>query len=384
VSPVSFAFSLRATDGHARLGQVQTAHGTFDTPAFMPVGTQGTVKALLHRDVESVGAGIILGNTYHLMLRPGDALIGRHGGLHRFIGWSHPILTDSGGYQVFSLASRRRIREDGAEFQSHIDGSTHLLTPERAVDIQARLGSDIAMVLDECLAYPATHDAAASSMQRSARWARRCRDRFLADATVDENRGPVTNPGQAQFGIIQGGLFPDLRTESVDRTREVGFEGYAIGGLSVGEPIDEMYATVEATAGRLPPEQPRYLMGAGSPEDLVECIARGIDMFDCVMPTRNARNGQLFTSEGRLNIRNARYAEDERPLDPRCDCYTCTRHSRAYLRHLYMAGETSALTLNTLHNLSFYLDTMRRIRDAIALRTFEIFRQEFLRLRSVS
>jgi queuine tRNA-ribosyltransferase len=383
VTAASFSFSLRGTDGPARLGRVETPHGGFDTPAFMPVGTQGTVKTLLQRDVVDLGAEIVLGNTYHLMLRPGDALIARFGGLHRFIGWSRPILTDSGGYQVFSLASRRRLREEGAEFQSHLDGSTHLLTPERAVDIQARLGSDIAMVLDECLAYPATHEAAAESMCRSARWARRCRDRFLAGG-ADPSAGPVTNPGQAQFGIVQGGMFGDLRSESVELTRAIGFEGYAIGGLSVGEPTDEMYATVAATASRLPEGQPRYLMGAGTPEDLVECVARGIDMFDCVMPTRNARNGQLFTSEGRLNIRNARYAEDERPVDSRCGCYTCTHHSRAYLRHLYMAGEASARTLNTLHNLSFYLDTMRRIRDAIALRTFDIFRQEFLRLRSVS
>ena len=375
----TFGFSLRATDGAARLGRVETPHGAFDTPAFMPVGTQGAVKTLLQRDLESLDAGIILGNTYHLMLRPGDALIGRLGGLHRFIGWNRPILTDSGGFQVFSLASRRRINEDGAEFRSHIDGSLHLLTPERAVDIQARLGSDIAMVLDECLAYPATRDAAAGSMERSARWAQRCRERFLERGARME--GTPANAGQAQFGIVQGGLFQDLRNESVDRTRDIGFEGYAIGGLSVGEPIHEMYATVDITAARLPAERPRYLMGAGTPEDLVECVARGIDMFDCVMPTRNARNGQLFTSEGRLNIRNAQYAEDPAPPDPACGCYTCARHSRAYLRHLYMAGEPSALTLNTLHNLTFYLDTMRRIRDAIALRAFDTFRQEFLRLR---
>jgi queuine tRNA-ribosyltransferase len=380
VTAAGFGFSVRSTDGLARLGRVETPHGSFDTPAFMPVGTQGSVKTLLQRDLEGLGAGIILGNTYHLMLRPGDPLIARLGGLHRFIGWNRPILTDSGGYQVFSLAARRRINEDGAMFQSHLDGSSHLLTPERAVDIQARLGSDIAMVLDECLAYPATHEAAAVSMLRSVRWARRCRDRFLADVPAED--GPAINPGQAQFGIIQGGLFQDLRDESVDRTCEIAFEGYAIGGLSVGEPIDEMYGTVAATAGRLPADRPRYLMGAGTPEDLVECVARGIDMFDCVMPTRNARNGQLFTSEGRLNIRNARHADDPAPPDPRCRCYTCSHHSRAYLRHLYMAGEPSALTLNTLHNLSFYLDTMRRIREAIVLRTFETFRQEFLRLRS--
>ena len=411
-----FSFSITSTDGAARLGQFRTPHGVVPTPAFMPVGTQGAVKAMLHRDVEALGADIILGNTYHLFLRPGDELIARRGGLHRFIGWRRPMLTDSGGYQVFSLAERRTITEEGARFQSHLDGARHLLTPERAVDIQARLGSDIAMVFDECLAYPATRDEAAGSMQRSARWAARCRDRWMSlrgsagavpgssadgpagagpdgdDATDQDGRrvrrpagGPrpdpviVTNPGQAQFGIIQGGVFQDLRDESVDRTVGIGFEGYAIGGLSVGEPIEVMYAVTAETARRLPADQPRYLMGTGTPQDLVECVARGIDMFDCVLPTRNARNGQLFTSEGRINIRNARYAEDERPLDPACGCYTCTRHSRAYLRHLFMAGEMSAAALNTLHNLSFYLDTMRRIRDAISLRAFDNFRQGFHR-----
>jgi queuine tRNA-ribosyltransferase len=345
----------------------------------MPVGTQGAVKAVRHRDVEDAGAEIILANTYHLMLRPGDELIARRGGLHRFIGWPRPILTDSGGFQVFSLAQRRLITEEGADFQSHLDGSRHLLTPERATDIQARLGSDIAMVLDECLALPATRDEVASSMTRSLRWAGRCRTRLEALRSGPVEGVEVTNEGQAQFGIIQGGVFQDLRNESVDATVSTGFEGYAIGGLSVGEPIDKMYAVTDATARRLPPDRPRYLMGAGTPEDLVECVARGIDMFDCVLPTRNARNGQLFTSEGRINIKNARYAEDDEPLDPQCGCYTCRHHSRAYLRHLFAAGEMSAGALNTLHNLSFYLDTMRRIRDAIAFRTFDSFRQGFLR-----
>ena len=373
----AFRFTLHSTDGAARRGEFHTPHGVVQTPAFMPVGTQGTVKAALHRDLLDAGAEIILGNTYHLFLRPGDELIARRGGLHRFIGWERPILTDSGGFQIFSLAERRIIREEGAEFQSHLDGSRHLLTPERAVDIQARLGSDITMVLDECLSYPATRDVAAASMQRSIRWAQRCRARF---AELPDALGPgVTNPGQAQFGIVQGGVFQDLRDESADATAAIGFEGYAIGGLSVGEPVEEMYAVTEQTARRLPADRPRYLMGAGSPEDLVESVARGIDMFDCVMPTRNARNGQLFTSEGRINIRNARYAEDDRPLDPACGCYTCRHHSRAYLRHLHLAGEMTAGALNTLHNLSFYLDTMRRIRDAIAFRTFDIFRQRFLR-----
>ena len=377
--PNAFSFAVLATDGAARTGELRTPHGVVQTPAFMPVGTQGSVKAMRHRDLEDAGAQIILGNTYHLYLRPGDALIARRGGLHRFIGWRHPILTDSGGYQVFSLAARRKIDERGAEFRSHLDGSVHVLSPETAVDIQARLGSDIAMVLDECLAYPATRDETVESMQRSVRWAARCRARF---ASIRGGAGAdvgATNPGQAQFGIVQGGVFQDLRDQSAAETIAIGFEGYAIGGLSVGEPLDLMYGVVSATARRLPEHQPRYLMGAGSPQDLVECVARGIDMFDCVLPTRNARNGQLFTSQGRINIKNARYAEDESPLDPSCGCYTCRTHSRAYLRHLYLAGEMTAGVLNTLHNLTFYLDTMRRIREAISLRTFDNFRQEFLR-----
>jgi queuine tRNA-ribosyltransferase len=375
----AFSFTVTATDGAARRGEFQTAHGVVETPAFMPVGTQGTVKALRQSDLEETGAEIVLANTYHLLLRPGDELIARRGGLHRFIGWTRPILTDSGGFQVFSLAQHVLITEDGADFRSHLDGARQLLTPERAVDIQARLGSDIAMVLDECLAFPATREAAAASMARSVRWAGRCRQRMEALRSGPVGGVTVSNVRQAQFGIVQGGVFPDLRDESADATVGIGFEGYAIGGLSVGEPSDQMHEIAGNAARRLPAERPRYLMGAGTPEDLVECVARGIDMFDCVMPTRNARNGQLFTSEGRINIKNARYAEDDAPLDPRCGCYTCRHHSRAYLRHLYLAGEMSAGTLNTVHNLSFYLDTMRRIRDAIVLRTFDNFRQEFLR-----
>jgi queuine tRNA-ribosyltransferase len=374
-----FRFTLKGTDGAARLGEFETPHGVVQTPAFMPVGTQGSVKAMRHPDLVEAGAEIILGNTYHLYLRPGDPLIARAGGLHRFIGWDRPILTDSGGYQVFSLADRRRISEAGAEFQSHLDGSRHLLTPERATDIQAQLGSDIAMVFDECLAYPATEADAAESMRRSARWAERCRARLLQLREGSQEGVTVTNPGQAQFGIVQGGVFQELRNESAERTVAIGFEGYAIGGLSVGEPAEIMYAVTGETASRLPVDRPRYLMGTGTPEDLVECVARGIDMFDCVMPTRHARNGQLFTSQGRINIKNARFADDFGPLDPACGCYTCRHHSRAYLRHLYVAGEMASGALNTLHNLTFYLDTMRRIRDAIAFRSFEKFRQEFLR-----
>jgi len=374
-----FLFTVRTTDGAARLGELRTPHGIVQTPAFMPVGTQGAVKAVRHRELEEAGAEIILANTYHLLLRPGDELIARRGGLHRFIGWTHPILTDSGGFQVYSLARRRVITEEGADFQSHLDGARQLLTPERATDIQARLGSDIAMVLDECVALPATRDEAAAAMTRSVRWAERSRRRFLALRERGAADVCTTNPGQAQFGIVQGGVFQDLRDESVGATVAIGFEGYAIGGLSVGEPVEQMQAVAGDTARRLPADRPRYLMGVGTPDDLVECVARGIDMFDCVLPTRNARNGQLFTSEGRINIKNARYAEDDGPLDPRCGCYTCRHHSRAYLRHLYLAGEMTAGVLNTLHNLSFYLDSLRRIRDAIAFRTFENFRQEFLR-----
>ena len=374
---MSFGFIVTHADGAARRGRMTTPHGEVETPAFMPVGTQGAVKGVTHRDLESIGAQILLSNTYHLYLRPGDDLIARRGGLHAFIGWPHPILTDSGGYQVFSLAGRRTIDEEGAHFRSHLDGSAHLLTPEKAADIQAQLGSDIAMVLDECVAHPATADGRArarQSMERTLRWARRARDRFLA---LKGGRVPgvaVCNRGQAQFGIVQGSVYPDLREESARETVAIGFEAYAIGGLSVGEPNEVMYDIVARTAPLLPADRPRYLMGTGTPIDLVESVARGIDLFDCVLPTRNARNGQLFTSVGRLNIKNAQYAEDDRPPDPECGCYTCRTCSRAYLRHLFRAGELNAYTLNTLHNLNFYLDTLRRIREAIVFGRFESFR----------
>lgn len=372
-----FSFSVTHTDGAARRGRLTTAHGEVETPTFMPVGTQGAVKAVTARDLEDAGAGLILGNTYHLFLRPGDELIARRGGLHRFIGWERPILTDSGGYQVFSLADRRTISEQGVRFRSHLDGSAHELTPERAVDIQANLGADIAMVLDECLALPAADEAVDRSLELTARWARRCRDRFDELKARPLPGVTPTNPGQAQFGIVQGGIHSELRAKSAELTVSIGFEGYAIGGLSVGEPNDTMYKVVAHTTPLLPVGKPRYLMGVGTPIDLVESVARGVDMFDCVMPTRNARNGQLFTREGPINIKNAPYAEDDGPVDPGCNCYTCRHFSRAYLRHLYVAGEMTGSTLNTLHNLSFYLDTMRRIREAIAFGSFEKFRQEF-------
>jgi queuine tRNA-ribosyltransferase len=398
-----FAFEVTHTDGAARRGVLRTAHGEVETPVFMPVGTRGAVKAITHRDLEDAGAQIILGNTYHLHLRPGDDLIARAGGLHRFIGWPHPILTDSGGYQVFSLAQMRKVTEEGVTFRSHLDGALCALSPEKATDIQAQLGSDIAMVLDECVATDAPPVTSLtpgpdldfrssaldrksrsgpgvnfrSAMERSARWAQRCRARWrqLKDGPVDGVI--VTNPGQAQFGIIQGGTDPALRAESVQRTVEIGFEAYAIGGLSVGEPVDVMYDVVARTAPQLPPDRPRYLMGTGMPDDLVECVARGIDMFDCVLPTRNARNGQLLTAHGVLVIKNAQYAEDGRPPDPDCGCYTCRHFSRAYLRHLFTAGEMTAATLLTVHNLYFYLDLMRRIREALSFGSFERLRQEF-------
>jgi queuine tRNA-ribosyltransferase len=372
-----FDFRVTHTDGSARRGLLRTAHGAVDTPVFMPVGTQGVVKGVTNAQLEALGAEMLLSNTYHLYLRPGDGLIARRGGLHRFIGWNRPILTDSGGYQVFSLADRRTIDEEGARFRSHLDGSAHLLTPEKATDIQAQLGSDIAMVLDECLAHPSDESDARQSMERTVRWARRARERMLALRSGVVDGVLVTNAQQAQFGIVQGSVYPHLREESAHETVALDFEAYAIGGLSVGEPPEIMYEMVGRTTPCLPAHRPRYLMGVGTPEDLVEAVARGVDMFDCVLPTRNARNGQLFTADGRLNIKNARYAEDERPPDPECQCPTCRTCSRAYLRHLYMTNEMTGATLNTLHNLHFYLDTLSRIRDAIVFGRFESFKLAF-------
>ncbi|MGE0813112.1 MAG: tRNA guanosine(34) transglycosylase Tgt [Vicinamibacterales bacterium] len=382
---MAFGFTVTHTDGGARAGVMTTAHGAVDTPAFMPVGTQGAVKAMTGAMLEEAGAQIILGNTYHLELRPGAALIARRGGLHRFNGWSRPILTDSGGYQVFSLADRRKVDEHGVVFRSHLDGSRHVLTPERAVDIQACLGSDVAMVLDECPPHPSPREAIAASLALTTRWAARCRERHAAirdGAPVDG--GSATNGAQVQFAIVQGGVYPDLRAESAAQLVDLDFPGYAVGGLSVGEANEVMYDVVAGVAPRLPAAKPRYLMGVGTPADIVEAVARGIDLFDCVLPTRNARNGQLFTREGPLNIKNARFAEDDRPPDAACQCYTCAHHSRAYLRHLYMAGEITGSVLNTVHNVAFYLDTMRRIRHAIQLGTFAAFRREFLQQLVVS
>ena len=372
---MKYGFEVNHVDGQARSGLLQTMHGVIQTPAFMPVGTSGAVKAMLHKDLQDLNVEMLLANTYHLMLRPGDELIARVGGLHRFMSWQGPILTDSGGYQVFSLSKQRTVNERGVRFRSHLDGTEFLLTPERSIEVQARLGSDIAMAFDECTAYPATSDQARVSMELTHRWAKRSRDRFLQ--LRDSSTKELTNAEQVQFGIVQGGVFSDLRKESVEVLVDIGFDAYAIGGLSVGESPADMYEIVEQTASLLPVDRPRYLMGVGMPDDLVEAVARGVDMFDCVIPTRNARNGQLLTRNGPINIKRAQFAEDIKPPDPACQCYTCQNFSRAYLRHLYMANEITAASLNTLHNLYFYLDTMRRIREAIRLGRFETFRQTF-------
>jgi queuine tRNA-ribosyltransferase len=350
--PIAIEVLKTNSDSQARVGRLCTPHGGFDTPVFMPVGTQATVKALSSADLTACGASIILGNTYHLYLRPGHELIRRFGGLHRFMAWPDSILTDSGGYQVFSLGPLARVTEEGVRFQSHLDGSRHMITPEHAVDIQMALGSDIMMVLDECTAYPATYDAARLSMDLTCRWAARC-------LAAGEQRGG------GLFGIVQGGVYKQLRDSCVQTLVDLGFDGYAIGGLAVGEPRDVMYDVVMHTAMQLPAQQPRYLMGVGKPQDLLQAVRAGIDMFDCVIPTRNARTGFLFTSQGRLVIKNARYRADEQPLDPNCDCYTCQHHSRAYLRHLFVAGEILGLHLNTLHNVTYYMRLMAQIRQAI-------------------
>ena len=378
----SFVRTISDNATRARAGRVTTAHGTIDTPAFMPVGTQGTVKALTQQMLEEAGASIILGNTYHLYLRPGHATINQLGGLHQFISWERPILTDSGGFQVFSLNSLRKLSEEGVEFQSHIDGSLHFLSPERSMEIQAALGSDIVMAFDECTAYPATRDEALASLELTQRWARRSKQRLNelhSDPTTAENAGIKTvNQSQALFGINQGSTFLDLRERSMEGLVEIGFDGYAIGGLSVGEEKTAMFEVVSHISPLMPEDRPRYLMGVGTPEDVVEAVRLGVDMFDCVMPTRNARNGQLFTSRGKLNIKNARYRDDSQPIDGDCRCAVCTRYSRAYVRHLYTSGEILGSVLTSLHNISFYLDMMGMMRQAITLGTFKEFSDSFL------
>jgi queuine tRNA-ribosyltransferase len=355
-------FQLTHTDGHARRGTLTFQRGQVQTPAFMPVGTYGTVKAMTPDEVIASGAEIVLGNTFHLYLRPGLEVIRAHGDLHDFMGWPGPILTDSGGFQVWSLAELRRMDERGVTFQSPVDGSTLFMGPEESMDIQHALGSDIMMAFDECTPYPASHDQAHQSMALSMRWARRCLDRHQASGRVGH---------QALFGIVQGGVYADLRQASADTLIEMGFDGYAIGGLAVGEPQAEREATLEQTTPHLPTDKPRYLMGVGRPEDIVEAIRRGVDMFDCVMPTRNARNGHLFTRSGVLKIRNQRFAQDTRPIDPDCGCAACQHHSRAYIKHLQKCNEILGHRLATTHNLHYYQDLMATLRAAIEAGTFE-------------
>ena len=370
------SFELQATDGLARRGRMTLNHGVVETPIFMPVGTYGSVKAMMPHELTEVGAQIVLGNTFHLWLRPGTEVLAKHGGLHGFMQWFAPLLTDSGGFQVFSLQGMRKISEEGVKFASPIDGARLFLTPEESMRIQTALNSDIAMVFDECTPYmiedkPATTEEAARSMRMSLRWARRSRDAFDA----------LSNPN-ALFGIVQGGMFEALRDESLAGLEDIGFQGYAIGGLSVGEPKEDMLRILKHVAPKLPAHAPRYLMGVGTPEDLVDGVAQGIDMFDCVMPTRNARNGWLFTRFGDVKIRNAQYRDDTRALDPSCRCHTCAHFSLSYLHHLQRSNEITGSRLNTLHNLHFYLTIMQEMREAIAAGKFQAWRTQFARDRA--
>ncbi|MFT4027264.1 MAG: tRNA guanosine(34) transglycosylase Tgt [Novosphingobium sp.] len=369
--PPRFQFTISATDGKARTGTIAMRRGEIRTPAFMPVGTAATVKAMKPESVRATGADILLGNTYHLMLRPGAERVARLGGLHRFMNWDRPILTDSGGYQVMSLSDLRKITEEGVTFSSHLDGSKHHLTPERSMEVQRLLGSDIVMAFDECPRADQDREIIARSMQMSMRWARRSRDGFDAGGEHAE--------GAALFGIQQGALDEGLRRESADALRDIGFDGYAIGGLAVGEGQAAMFATLDFAPGQLPEHAPRYLMGVGKPDDLVGAVERGVDMFDCVLPSRSGRNGQAFTWNGPLNLRNARHAEDLAPLDPRCPGDCCTRYSRAYLHHLTRSGEILGAMLLTEHNLTFYQQLMQAMREAIAAGTFSAFAAQFRR-----
>ncbi len=358
-------FEIIAEDKLARRGRLTLAHGVVETPVFMPVGTCASVKAVTPEELEAVGAAMILANTFHLMLRPGSDVIRDLGGLHAFMHWDGPLLTDSGGFQVWSLAGQRDISDDGVTFRSPIDGASVFLSPERSLAVQADLGADVVMVFDECTPYPASESQAALSMERSLRWAARCRE------------GPL-RPGRALFGIVQGGMYPNLRQRSLDALEEMGFDGYALGGLSVGEPKDAMQRVLRHIVPRMPGQKPRYLMGVGTPQDIVSAVAQGVDMFDCVLPTRNARNGWLYTRDGVLKIRNARYARDRNPIDGGCACYACRNYSRAYLRHLHQSNEILGARLCTLHNLHFYQDLMRAVRGAIGAGTFDAFCSAFL------
>jgi queuine tRNA-ribosyltransferase len=364
-------FHVLATDpsGPARTGRLTTLHGAVDTPAFMPVATAGAIKGITPDELARLGAQILLANAYHLYLRPGHRLIAELGGLHRFMAWPGPILTDSGGFQIFSLATLCAVDDDGVSFRSHLDGSLHRFTPELAVEVQEALGVDIMMVLDECLPYPCPEERVRSSWERTRQWAIRCKAAHRRES------------GSLLFGIVQGGVDPELRRRAAGQLAEIGFDGYALGGLSVGEPKEQLFRAVEESLPALPTGAPRYLMGVGLPEDLVEGVWRGIDLFDCVMPTRHARTGWLFTTDGRLLIKQARYARDERPIDSACGCETCRAYSRAYLRHLFLANEPLAIRLNTAHNLYYYLSLMRRLREAIAAGRLKEYRQEFYRMR---
>jgi queuine tRNA-ribosyltransferase len=362
---MSLAYDVLATNGAARRGRLETAHGAVNTPAFMPVGTAGTVKAMTVDAVAATGAEILLGNTYHLMLRPGAEVVAKLGGLHRFMNWDKPILTDSGGFQVMSLSGRRKIDEDGVEFASHLDGALFNLTPGRSIEIQHLLDANITMVLDECTAWPATEDEAATSMRRSMRWAARSKDAF------------VDRPGYGLFGIVQGSVYGDLRRESAAALMDIGFDGYAVGGLAIGEGQEMMFSVLEETVPALPDTHPRYMMGVGTPADIVGAVGRGIDMFDCVMPTRSGRTGKGFTRRGEINIRNARHTEDPRPLDAECSCPTCTGYSRAYLNHLFKAKEILGAVLLTTHNLQYYQDLTSGLRDAIAAANYAGFADDF-------
>ncbi|MBI5665742.1 MAG: tRNA guanosine(34) transglycosylase Tgt [Nitrospirae bacterium] len=394
---MSYGFRVIKSDGNARLGQLSTQRGIINTPAFMPVGTNATVKAMSPDEMKELGAEILLSNTYHLYLRPGHEIIKEVGGLHKFMKWDGPILTDSGGFQVFSLSPLRKIRDDGVEFRSHIDGSLHFLTPELVMEIQAALGSDIAMVFDECTPYPATREYALKSLKLTTEWAKRCKEFkgqrvkegarvqgqgsrvLLEDASLlSSTLAPCPLPlaPQSLFGIVQGGIYKDLRKQSAEELIELDFDGYALGGLSVGEPKQLMYEMINYATPLLPQDKPHYLMGIGDLMDVLEAVAAGIDMFDCVMPTRNARNGTLFSSRGRISIKREEFKKDPGPLDPDCTCYTCRNYSRSFLRHMFMSREILSMRLNSLHNLHFYLEFFRKMREAIGNGRFEQFRKE--------
>jgi queuine tRNA-ribosyltransferase len=362
----TFGFKVHARSGASRLGTIATSRGEINTPAFMPVGTQGTVKAMSPEELRDIGAEVVLANTYHLYLRPGHETVSALGGLHSFMNWPGPILTDSGGFQIYSLTALRRITPEGVHFRSHVDGSMHFLGPEKAIEIQRSLDPEIIMAFDECTPYPSTHEYALESLKLTTSWARRCKD-------YHESHGG----GPALFGIIQGGMYRDLRERSAGEIKEIGFDGYAVGGVSVGEGREEMHDVIEYTAPLLPEDRPRYLMGVGSLGDMLTAVEAGFDMFDCVMPTRNARNGTLFTSTGRVSIKRAEHKDDPSPLDPECGCYTCSNYSKGYLRHLYLAREILSMRLNTLHNLYFYLEFMRGMREAIAEDRFAEFKERW-------